>query len=285
MAYKVVTLSKEDNRQVGFLGDFDDYTEATEVVEEFNRKADRHPVIASVIPAQNEYDDSEWEEVSSEDELDDLMLDYEDSDDDSEWEEVSSEEVSSEDDEISFNSNPTRPLHRTGRNTQSVESPPRRLSPRRDAKPFMFASTKEDRYYGVIIDNNGKILLREPANHYNNVRWEFYGGETEEGETPTDTVIRETAEETGYTSRPVGKIGIFENNGNTFHFFLLKRLSRQRNWKNFGTKKEETWDTMFVSRSDAEYLLGQNPDSEYTTKLMDIMDKAYKLWRIKNETE
>ena len=150
----------------------------------------------------------------------------------------------------------------------------------------MFTNPQEDRFYGIIIDDKGKILLREPANHYHNIRWEFYGGTPEEGETPQDTVIRETAEETGYTTRPMGKIGIIENDGKTYHYYLLKRLSRQRNWKNFGTKKEETWDTIFVSRSDAEYLLGQNPDDEYKKALIGIMDKAYELWRIRNrETE
>src|SRR5437879_10429948 len=52
-------------------------------------------------------------------------------------------------------------------------------------------------YGGVIFDDKGRVLLREPTGHYDRYVWTFSKGRPEPGESPEDTAIRETREETG----------------------------------------------------------------------------------------
>ena len=46
--YRVITVDKRNKQEVGYLGDFNDQQEAIGVVKSFNRKADRHPVLAQI---------------------------------------------------------------------------------------------------------------------------------------------------------------------------------------------------------------------------------------------
>lgn len=52
-------------------------------------------------------------------------------------------------------------------------------------------------YGGVIFDNNGLVLLREPRNHFDGYVWTFPKGRADPGESPEQTALREVKEETG----------------------------------------------------------------------------------------
>ena len=60
---------------------------------------------------------------------------------------------------------------------------------------------KEKAYGGVVINDQGEILLREPRNHFDGYVWTFPKGRPEKeqrpGETPEETAFREVLEETG----------------------------------------------------------------------------------------
>lgn len=57
-----------------------------------------------------------------------------------------------------------------------------------------------DAYGGVLI-HDGKVLLREPTNHFGGYVWTFAKGRVDEGEDPETVALREVYEETGYHAK------------------------------------------------------------------------------------
>lgn len=64
----------------------------------------------------------------------------------------------------------------------------------------------------VVIKNNEKILAVSRKDNYND--WGLPGGKIEENETPKDTAIRETKEETGLTIHDLTEVFISNDNTN-----------------------------------------------------------------------
>ena len=55
---------------------------------------------------------------------------------------------------------------------------------------------KADAFGGVLVCEDGKILLREPKSHYGGYVWTFPKGGAEAGESATEAALREVQEET-----------------------------------------------------------------------------------------
>jgi 8-oxo-dGTP diphosphatase len=62
------------------------------------------------------------------------------------------------------------------------------------------------RYGGVVFDAHGRVLLREPAGHFDGYHWTFPKGTALPGEHPADAALRETLEETGCRAVIVGHL-------------------------------------------------------------------------------
>lgn len=80
------------------------------------------------------------------------------------------------------------------------------------------------RYGGVMVNPEGRVLLREPLNHFDGVHWTFPKGHPDRTEHPTITAIRETEEETGMTPQIVGHVpGGFGGSatGSVNHYYLM----------------------------------------------------------------
>lgn len=78
-------------------------------------------------------------------------------------------------------------------------------------------------YGGVVVDRRGRILLREPSNHFDGYVWTFSKGRPSHGETPEQTAVRETREETGVVAEIVAQIpGTFAG-GTTDNVYFLMR--------------------------------------------------------------
>jgi predicted amidohydrolase/8-oxo-dGTP pyrophosphatase MutT (NUDIX family) len=60
----------------------------------------------------------------------------------------------------------------------------------------------------AIFDGSGRLLLTRRAD---NGRWCLPGGAAEVGESPADSAVRETVEETGLRVRPVALIGVYDS--------------------------------------------------------------------------
>ena len=57
-----------------------------------------------------------------------------------------------------------------------------------------------------MFNEQGQVLLREPANHFGGYVWTFPKGRTDPGEQAVDTALRETLEETGYKPEIIGHV-------------------------------------------------------------------------------
>ena len=87
---------------------------------------------------------------------------------------------------------------------------------------------KASAYGGVLIDPQGQVLLREPANHYDGYVWTFAKGRQDAEETPEQTALREVREETGYQARIVGVLpGVFKGGTTANAYFIMQPLGPQ----------------------------------------------------------
>ena len=85
---------------------------------------------------------------------------------------------------------------------------------------------KSKSYGGFVLDDQGRVLLREPTNHFGGYVWTLPKGGIDEGETPAEAALREVLEETGWKAEVVSKIpGTFEGQTTDTEFFLMRAVS------------------------------------------------------------
>lgn len=68
------------------------------------------------------------------------------------------------------------------------------------------AVPKAGAYGGVLVDSDGKVLLREVAGHFGGYVWTFAKGRPDPGEEPHQAALREVMEETGYQASIIGAL-------------------------------------------------------------------------------
>jgi 8-oxo-dGTP diphosphatase len=86
----------------------------------------------------------------------------------------------------------------------------------------MTSANKAFAYGGVLIDIDGRILLRRPVNDFDGYVWTFPKGRSDLGETAEETALREVKEETGYSANVVAKLpDHFRGGTSTTVFFLM----------------------------------------------------------------
>jgi 8-oxo-dGTP pyrophosphatase MutT (NUDIX family) len=105
---------------------------------------------------------------------------------------------------------------------------------------------------GVLIDDAGRVLLREPTNHFGGYVWTFAKGRVDPGETPEQAALREVREETGYRAEIVEAIpGQFEGTTGSTVMFVMRPI---------GTPdvppSSETNTTKWVTFEEAKRLIG-----------------------------
>jgi len=80
---------------------------------------------------------------------------------------------------------------------------------------------------GVIIDTEGRILLREPSEHFDDYVWTFSKGRPKRGETSEEAALREVREETGVFAEIVERIpGTFSGSTTENIYFLMRPTGR-----------------------------------------------------------
>jgi 8-oxo-dGTP pyrophosphatase MutT (NUDIX family) len=81
-------------------------------------------------------------------------------------------------------------------------------------------------YGGIVIDANQRILLREPADHFDGYVWTFPKGRPEPGETGEACALREVEEETGCRAEIIGRVpGTFRGGTGDNVYFLMRPAS------------------------------------------------------------
>lgn len=109
-----------------------------------------------------------------------------------------------------------------------------------------------DAYGGVLLNTDGKMLLREPANHYGGYAWTFRKGRPDPGETPRIAALREVLEEAGYATRILAPIPtLFGETTSTTAFYLMAPVGEP------GPFHFETCAIRWVSAEEALALISQ----------------------------
>lgn len=103
---------------------------------------------------------------------------------------------------------------------------------------------------GVLIDAKGRVLLREPANHFDGYVWTFPKGRVDKGEDIQAAALREAKEETGYDAEIICEIdGAFEGGTTVTYYYLMRPKGVQ------GAFDKETASTRWVNFDEATTLI------------------------------
>jgi ADP-ribose pyrophosphatase YjhB (NUDIX family) len=125
-------------------------------------------------------------------------------------------------------------------------------------------------YGGVVINQNGQVLLREPAGQFGGYAWTFAKGEPNPGETIEDTALREVLEETGVKARILAKIpGVFRGSTTDNEYFLM---AAEEDTKTFG---DETKAVRWVKQSEAEELIMKTPNITGRKRDLQLLQAAF----------
>lgn len=95
---------------------------------------------------------------------------------------------------------------------------------------------------GVIIMRDGKILLLRRTGSHGSGTWSVPGGHIEYGESPSETAVRETKEETGIEIAGADLVAVtndvFESEGK--HYVTLWMRSHKNPWGEIALNERES---------------------------------------------
>lgn len=129
-------------------------------------------------------------------------------------------------------------------------------------------------YGGVVIDSNGLVLLREPANHFGGYFWTFPKGKADPGETPEQAALREVLEETGCRAKILAAIpGDFAGDTSLNHYFLMTELVEGAG---LGKHDSETEQVRWVTPNEARILIGLTPNLNGRQRDLKVLETALK---------
>ncbi len=126
-------------------------------------------------------------------------------------------------------------------------------------------------YGGVVFDPDGRVLLREPANHYDGYHWTFPKGRGEPGEHPFDTAGREVAEETGHAVEVTGHVpGRHSSGWSSNYFYLMKSAGVTK------PHDEETASLKWATPDEARELIARSTNPKGRARDLALLDAAVK---------
>lgn len=137
---------------------------------------------------------------------------------------------------------------------------------------------KADAYGGILLTRDGKILLREPTNHFDGYVWTFAKGKPRVGGSPEETALREVKEECGYDAEIVGVLpGIYKSGLSSNAYFVMRHEGHQQafDW--------ETWGTRWVSFDEAARLINETTNPKGKQRDLAVLAAA-KEWLLNNKT-
>jgi 8-oxo-dGTP diphosphatase len=128
---------------------------------------------------------------------------------------------------------------------------------------------------GVIFDDEGKVLLREPSGHFDNYVWTFAKGRPNPGETPEEAALREVREETGVTARIICEIpGAFDGGTTRNRYFLMSPVDQ------VAGPLHETASVRWVTLEEARTLIGLTRNVAGRQRDLAVLEAAVRAWRI-----
>lgn len=128
---------------------------------------------------------------------------------------------------------------------------------------------KQRAYGGILINDEGKILLREPSNHFDGYHWTWAKGKLDgASDHPADAALRELGEETGYTGQIIGTLkGTYKSgSGSTTNFYFMRATGHDP-----ALMDQETNAVKWVSFEEAKKLIGQTTNTAGRQRDLDVL--------------
>lgn len=128
-------------------------------------------------------------------------------------------------------------------------------------------------YGGVVVDEGGRVLLREVANHWDDYVWTFAKGRADSGESPEEAALREVREELGVVGSIAREIPGWFLGGTTVNKYWLMRLS-----EDLGHFHWETASRKWVTPAEARELIALTTNRDGKPRDLTVLDAAMALW-------
>ena len=133
-------------------------------------------------------------------------------------------------------------------------------------------------YGGILFDEDGRVLLREPTGHFDGYVWTFPKGVGERGDTPQATALREVKEETGFDAEILCAIpGVFQGGTGENRYFLMRPVNAPSKHDSV-----ETASVRWATPEEARALIQQNSNSTGRARDLAVLDAALKAWEEHN---
>jgi 8-oxo-dGTP pyrophosphatase MutT (NUDIX family) len=136
------------------------------------------------------------------------------------------------------------------------------------------ARDKAMAYGGVVVDSDGRVLLREPRGHFDGYVWTFPKGRPDGDEEAEQTAAREVLEETGTRAEIEARIdGTYE--GGTTHnaYFLMQPVEET------GILDGETASVRWAAPDEARNLIATTTNARGRERDLAVLEAALALWR------
>ena len=151
---------------------------------------------------------------------------------------------------------------------------------------------------GVLINDEGKVLLRQPMNFFDNYAWTFAKGRVDPGETDEEAALREVLEETGWIGEIVETIpGEFLGGTTKNVYFLMRPVRMDDTPEDPDVKahkrgpregfKYPHWETnllIWVTQEEARERINETQNLKGRTRDLQVLDAAYALWNERKAT-
>ena len=127
-------------------------------------------------------------------------------------------------------------------------------------------------YGGVVFDDRGRVLLREPAGRFDGYAWTFAKGRPEAGEEAERTALREVLEETGARARVVARIPGSFRGGTTENVLFLMELVEQSD-----ELDRETRSVRWATPGEARELIAETTNEVGRARDLAVLEAALAL--------
>lgn len=130
-------------------------------------------------------------------------------------------------------------------------------------------------YGGVLFDQNGQVLLREPKNHFDGTVWTFPKGKPASADScAEDVALREVREETGYRAEILARIpGSWSGSTSSNEYFLMRPVGEPRPFD------RETESIRWVPVNEASTLIEMSTKEVARTRDLKVLNAAVSLHR------